>query len=387
MADAPGVITLEAIAELQTPEAERLLAEAATFSDPLLAVSTLRRSHEPALVRAAVETVDLRRRAAAKLSQPDRMFFSREALEQASGEAVALWRAKRYASYDAVEDWGCGLGVDSMALAGVTQVFGLDTDPIRIALAQANARALGCFNAVFQVADYLASEPTGDAIWSDPSRRSNGRRETDPAAYTPALSHIIERANGRPLGVKISPAVDTRDIPPEAEAEFISVSGELKECVLWFGDLRSCRRRATILPAGITIEPSGSTLPVGPAGAVLYDPDPAVVRAGAIADPGLPLGAHLLDRGVAYLTGDDPVSTPLAQTLAVEAVIPWNLKDVKRHLREAGQRVEEIRKRGSQLDADLARKGLKTEGRIPVIVVLTRAAGRPVAIIATRWKG
>lgn len=385
--DGQGVISLAAVAELQTPEGERLLAEASHYNDPLLAVSTLRRTYPAELVRAAVETVDLRRRAAAKVTQPGRMFFAREALEQASGETVALWRARRYAAYESVEDWGCGLGIDSLALAAVTNVCGLDLDPVRIALAQANARSLGIPNVEFSITDYLTSEPRGSAIWVDPSRRSEGRRETDPNAYTPPLNRIIERARGRPLGVKISPAVDTREIPADAEAEFISVAGELKECVLWFGELRSCRRRATILPSGITQEPSGTALPVGPPGSVLYDPDPAVVRAGAVSDLGLMLSAHPIDRTVAYLTGDSPVFTPLAQTLVVEKVIPWNLKDVKRHLREADERVEEIRKRGSQLDADVVRKALKTDGSNPVILVLTRVSGRPVAIVATRLKG
>jgi uncharacterized membrane protein len=101
----------------------------------------------------------------------------------------------------------------------------------------------------------------------------------------------------------------------------------------------------------------------------------------------LKLGARQIDRTVAYLTGDEPFATPLAQTLVIEAVIPWNPKAVRRHLREAGQRVEEIRKRGSAVDSEAARKALKTDGKQPVIIALTRAAGLPVAIVATRWKG
>jgi len=385
--DGSGVITLAAIAALETPDGERLLADAARFTDPLAAVSTLRRAYPVELVRAAVEMTDLRRRAAAKVTQAHRMFFAREALEQASGEATALWRAKRYAPYELVEDWGCGLGIDSLALATVTSVAGIDLDPVRIALAQANSRALDRPNAEFVIGDYLSTEPRAPAIWSDPARRSNGFRVTDPSAYTPPLNRIIARANGRPLGVKISPAVDARDIPQEAEAEFISVAGELKECVLWFGDLCSCRRRATVLPAGITLAPSGVAPSVGPPGLFLYDPDPALVRAGAVPDLGLKLGARQIDRTVAYLTGDEPFATPLAQTLVIEAVIPWNPKAVRRHLREAGQRVEEIRKRGSAVDSEAARKALKTDGKQPVIIALTRAAGLPVAIVATRWKG
>ncbi len=45
-----------------------------------------------------------------------------------------------------------------------------------------------------------------------------------------------------------------RDTP--AEVELISLHGECKETMLWLGTLRSCARRATVLPedAGITDE-------------------------------------------------------------------------------------------------------------------------------------
>ena len=387
MAEATGIITLPALAALLTPLGDDLLREAERFTDPLLAVTVLRRRYPAELVGVAVEMTDLRRRAAVKFANADRMYFVREALEQASGGKVASWRAQRYAQYSQVADWGCGVGIDSLALAGVTRAIGLDIDPLRVALAQANAGALKRSNAEFHVADYLAIPPHTPAIWADPARRSEGYRVTGPSEYSPPLDRIIEHAAVRPLGVKISPAVAADDIPPDAEAEFISVGGELKECALWFGALRTCSRRATVLPAGETLVPSGEFVQTAPPAQVLYDPDPAVLRAGAVKDLGRKLSAWQMDPAIAYLTGYSPVATPFAQTLMIQAVMPWNLKDVKRHLRGANMRVEEVRKRASPVDVDTVRKALKTDGTDPVILVLTRVDDKPTAILATRWKG
>jgi SAM-dependent methyltransferase len=384
MPEPDGVFTLRGIAALQTPDGQRLLAEVSRFTDTLTAVSALRRSWPADLVAMAVETVALRRRAQAKCDSADVMFFTREAMEQASDSRIARYRAARYAQFEAVADWGCGIGADTLALAEQTHATGWDLDPIRIAMAEANARALGRERAAFRVGDYLAQPPDAPALWADPSRRPNGRRVTDPARYAPSLSALVARAAGRPLGVKVSPAVDPRAIPPGVEAEFISAGGELKEAVFWYGRLQTAERRATVLPAGESLVPAGVVSAIAPPGAAHFDPDPAVLRAGALSDLALRLEAWRLDAEIGYLSGDAPIATPFAQTLLITAAMPWNLKAVKRHLRAAGQHVEEVRKRGSPVDGDEVRRALKTDGDAPVVLVLTRCMGKPTAIIARR---
>src|SRR5262245_49147881 len=78
----------------------------------------LSRRYPGAIVRAALETALLRRRAADKFTRAGRMFFCREALEQASGEPAARHRARRFEPLGRVADLCCGLGGDALALAG-----------------------------------------------------------------------------------------------------------------------------------------------------------------------------------------------------------------------------------------------------------------------------
>ncbi len=67
-----------------------LLAELAEETGPLhTSVARLRAALSPAQTHLLLEQVELRHRAAAKFTQPERMFFTRLGLEQATDEWVA----------------------------------------------------------------------------------------------------------------------------------------------------------------------------------------------------------------------------------------------------------------------------------------------------------
>ncbi|NCC33013.1 MAG: SAM-dependent methyltransferase, partial [Chloroflexia bacterium] len=93
----------------------RLTGEATVLPE----LERLRRLCTPEQARAAVETVQLRQRARAKFPQAARLYFTREALEQASAASVAAHRATRLGRYRQVADLCCGIGGDALALATV----------------------------------------------------------------------------------------------------------------------------------------------------------------------------------------------------------------------------------------------------------------------------
>ena len=130
-------------------EGTRLLAEtAATPINPdnhLPIAQQLRQRIGPERAHAVIETVVLRQRAAVKFSRAAEMFFTRPALEQASAEIVARYRAKRYANLGVgqVADLGAGIGGDALALAAITNVTGVEWDALRLAMAQENVCVYG----------------------------------------------------------------------------------------------------------------------------------------------------------------------------------------------------------------------------------------------------
>ena len=134
--------------ELLTPAGRSALADAAALAPSeagfLAAFEKLRKRHSPTLAKAALETVIVRSRARAKFTDADRMFFTRQALEQATGDAAARHRARRVVSFGVVADLCCGIGGDAVALSAVgLTVHAIESDPLRLAMAEANASVLG----------------------------------------------------------------------------------------------------------------------------------------------------------------------------------------------------------------------------------------------------
>src|SRR5262249_32760182 len=134
--------------------------------------------------------------------------------------------------------------------------------------------------------------------------------------------------------------------------EFVSLGGELKECVLWFGPLRTAGRRATLLPGGHTLAaaaPAPAAAPGAPL-AYLYDPDPAIVRAGLVSLLGEQLDARPIDTTIAFLTSDTLRPTPFATVFRIEEAMPFNLKRLRLRLRELHVGQITVLKRGSPVD-------------------------------------
>ena len=391
---------LDTFRALLTPDGQALLAEAAalgpTEATLLPCITRLRRRHPalaPALVAAALEQVILRGKAVGKFARAERMYFTREGLEQATGEAVARHRTRRYAPFGPVADLACGLGGDALALARDHPVLAVDRDPLQLALARENARAYGVVARLAPVLADLADlpPPRADALFCDPGRRVAGpgasRRVFSAAGYQPPLTLVTGwRANVPALGVKVSPGIAYDDIPApdEVEVEFIGERGELKEAALWYGPLRTAARRATLLPGGDTLATDGEpppAVPAGPPGRVLYEPDPAVIRAHLVEHLAARLGATKLDPDIAYLTADAATPTPFARAFAVVEALPFGLKRLSARLRALDGGIVTVKKRGSPLDTDALARRLRGAGPRPLTVVLTHVLGRPYALI------
>jgi hypothetical protein len=389
-------LDLESFRALLTAPGQATLAEAETLAGAgtaaLTALTRLRRGVTPELAAAAWEQATLRRRALAsgKFARAAAMYFTRDALEQATGETIAAYRARRYAPFGPVADLACGIGGDALALAEAHAVLAVDRDPLRLAILQENAHAYGYAARILPIRADLThfSPPRAEALFCDPGRRTaEGRRVFTTAAYQPPLTAILRwRAVVPALGVKVSPGIVREEWPnaDEAEIEFISEGGTLKEAVLWFGSLRGVARRATVLPAGATLAGEGEiggTIAAGPPGAVLYEPDPAVIRAGLVEDLARQLGATKLDPDIAYLTAEHLLPTPFARAYRILESLPFSLKRLTARLRVLDAGEVTVKKRGSPLDTDRLARQLRGHGSRALTVILTHVLGRPFAII------
>ncbi len=390
---------LDLINWLCSAEGAALLAELAGRDlrerDVLAELSRLRRHLPAERARAAVEQALLRRKAAAKFPHADRMLFTREALEQASAAPVAVHRATRLARTGLVADLGCGIGGDTIALAAAgAQVMAVDHDPVRLALAQANVAALGLSERVtFLERDLLREPPPpAPALFCDPARRAGDRRVFNPESFQPPLSHVLGwRQQTAALAVKLAPGTELAHLPVDAEVEFVSLDGELKEAVLWCGPLATANRRATVLRSdGATATMADATAlqpPLSEPLAFCYEPDPAVIRAGLVAALAAELGAAQLAPDIAYLTAPVYRLTPFARAWPVVAWIPFQLKRLRALLRDLDAGPVTVKKRGSPLDTDALARQLSGKGRRALVVVLTQMPSGPIAVVCVEGIG
>ncbi|MFI5524618.1 methyltransferase domain-containing protein [Streptomyces platensis] len=403
----------DTFAGLLTPEGQALLEELRDHdpADELAAATRLRRTHPAALVSAALGQARLRQRAAAKFgADAGRMYFTPNGVEQSTRATVAAHRARRLAGLGVrtLADLCCGIGGDAIALARAgIRVLAVDRDPLACAAARANAEALGLAELIeVRCADVTEVDTAGyDAVFVDPARRkkTRGGRIFDPEAYSPPLSWAVEAARKAPVAaLKIAPGVPHEALPEDAETEWISDGGDVKEAVVWFGTGEGGvprpvpgGRRATLLPAGDSLlgtglpDPSADEdgeasphAPVGPVGDWLYEPDGAVIRAHLVADVAEQLDGRLIDPTIAYITADRLAATPYATAYAITDVLPFHVKKLKALLRERGVGVAVIKKRGSAVEPEELRKKLKLGGGgASCTIFLTRVAGAPTMLL------
>ena len=349
---------------------------------------------EPTAVTAALTQSRLRHAARAKLGEfASGMLFTQAGLEQATRLNVAARHAKRFADarIGSVADLTCGLGIDAMAFASLDiDVTAFEIDRATALLADYNLRHWD--NARVVWADAMVTLAQGDiaaeGIFADPARRDGAGRKHNPKDYSPALDDVVALQRRYPaLGLKVGPGIPHEAIPPECEAQWISVDGDVVECGLWLGPLaRHHGHSALVIAADKAYELTGTTerADVGPLGRYLYEPDGAVIRAGLIGVLAAAQGAHLIDSSIAYLSADHLIETPFATAFEVSEVLPYSEKTLAAALKARGIGTLEIKKRGMDIDPAMLRKRLKLRGDASATVFLTRVNDDRLAILAKR---
>ncbi len=385
---------LELLAALRTPEGVDALAAATAVADrePLAAASALRaKGIEAALASAALTQADLRRRAAGKFGpDAERMFFTRTGLEQATRGEVADRRATRLAEAGVtyLADLGCGIGADTIAAAkrGI-RVTAIDADPLTASVAAANIEALGLSDlatvACRRAEDVDLSGAT--AAFCDPARRKGAGRVFDPAAFSPPWTFVAHLAKTVPQTVlKLAPGIDHALIPAGAEAEWVSVDGDVVEAAFWCGPLAGVPRRASVRHRGAWSSLTGDGASEAPVGAVrryVYDPDGAVVRAHLVSTYASLVGGVLGDPQIAYVYSDAAVVTPFGRGYEIADVMPFSLKRLRSELRDRGIGRLTVKKRGSALEPEQLRKDLRLSGPNELTIILTRVSNAPTVLL------
>ena len=392
---------------LVSADAVSALAVASAEADPgsLAAAQRLRREWPAEQAAAALSQVELRRRATLKFgASAQRLFFTRDGLEQATRAEVAAWRASRFvaAGVSKVVDLGCGLGADALAFAAAgLKVIAVEADPATAVLAAANLDGMGeviCGDAVALAPGLLAD---GAAVFIDPARRTASGRTWRVADFSPPWDFATSLLTGRFGCIKAAPGLPSTLIPDGVAATWVSHRGDLVETSLWSPTNRSQSlteipafawmtvaaqgRRAVLLPSGAELDAGvRSVPPSGPVARYLYEPDPAVIRAGAIGVLAETLHAHLASPGIAYLFADQLTDTPFAIAFEVLDEMANDERTLRAWVRDHQIGILEIKVRGLDVDPALLRKRLKPKGSGSATLILSPTADGARALVARR---
>lgn len=359
------------------------------------------------LVAAALTQSRLRARAGQRLGpRAHQLLLTADGLEQATRPAVAARHAERFvaAGVEHVWDLGCGLGLDALALAeaglAVTAVERAESVAV---LAAANLAAHPRARVLHADATDLAPG-SDDGAWLDPARRTPGvadihgrtRRLFKLADLSPSWDQVQETAaRAAATGAKLSPGFSPADRPPGAEAEWVSLDGDVVECVVWW---RAAVRRPGVSavvgstgpqgPSWLRVEPVEAApdplRPGEPVGPWLAEPDKAVLAAGLTATLAAQVDGAETDPGTGYVVAPTPVEVPWARWFTVEEVLPLRAKTVRAALRGRGVGRVTIKKRGVSTDVERFRAELRLtggRGAEEATLVLTRVAGQGAALV------
>ncbi len=394
------------LVELLSPASLRLLDSLPPYDSTenvLKMVSDLRKDgHAAGVVSAVLSQSRLRAKAENKFGEfAQRMLFTEAGLEQATRLRVAALHAGRFAALQnslgrqpRVADLGCGIGGDAMALAALDiAVVAVDADEVTATIASFNLAPFSNAQALQADAETVNLD-NFDAVWLDPARRTSGHsnttRLTRSEDYSPSLDFAYLLSTKLALGMKLGPGHDRDHIPVDAEAQWVSVDGQLVEMGLWFGALArpGIRRAALLLTENavheLTAPADSDDAPVGELGQYVYEPDGAVIRARLIGDLARSLDARMLSEGIAYLTTDTFTPTPFASAFRVRETLPVDEKKLRLALKERGIGTLEIKKRGVDIDPATLRTRLKLTGPESATLILTRVGGRRTALLVER---
>lgn len=390
----------EDFVKLLSPEGQALLGEVAVDSklDVVKTVTRLRAAgHDAGLVATVLTQAKLRARAVSKFGEfASQMFFTEDGLEQSSRLQVSALHAGRFrdAGIRQVADLGCGIGSESVALAALgIEVVAVELDEVTAACATYNL-------APFENAKVLNDDVTKinldafEAQFFDPARRELGTgrekatRKFDPAAFSPNFNWVLEQAEKRPTGIKLGPGHPHEAIPEGAEAQWVSVGGDLVELSLWFGKLaRPGIARSALLVKGdqrfeiTSPETEQPSADVRELGAYLYEPDNSVVRSHLISVLAKDLNLGIISPEIAYLTGDQELASPWLRGFKVLETMTFDRKKLKARLHELRVGVLEIKKRGSDVVPEVLRKELQLKGERAATLIITRVGDSHRALI------
>ncbi|MGK6351157.1 THUMP-like domain-containing protein [Parapedobacter sp. DT-150] len=265
-------------------------------------------------------------------------------LEQTSSQVTAAYKTALLPPHIRVADLTGGFGIDAYFFAQrATSVIHCERNASLSEIARHNASILGADDITFIAADGLEylktlADDTMDCIYLDPSRRVDKRkvfRLEDCEPNVVAVQRILLQKAGKVL-VKSAPLLDISAalgvLQHVSEVHILSADNEAKELLFL---LDRAHAGAPLLTAaalkGGSVQPfsfhaaeeKAAVADFGPPGQYLYEPDAALLKAGAFKLMGQRYGLKKLHPHTHLYTADTVVADFIGKTFQVDHVMPY----------------------------------------------------------------
>jgi hypothetical protein len=158
----------------------------------------------------------------------------------------------------------------------------------------------------------------------------------------------------------------------------VSVEGDLVELSLWFNETK----RQDVTRSALLITKDGKhelktnqneePAPTGELGQYIHEPDNAVIRSHLINLLAEQTNTHTIDPQIAYLTGNDNITSPWLKSYKIEQVLPFDRKQLKAYVKANDIGTLEIKKRGADITPEELRKELSPKGKNKATLIVTR---------------
>lgn len=329
-------------------------------------------------IKEMLSQIQLQRRNFKKIPFSNELLFTEQGAQQASSWQLAKYHGEKFRVFNIVADLCCGIGVDLINIAkGKEKIYAINLDEDTLKLSEYNCKNQNFNNINFMLGKAEDFDQQVDAIFIDPDRRSGSNRRIAPEDYSPPFSKIMRLRNiCKNIAVKLSPAIDYKrlNLPLDSTLEFVSENGTLKEILLCMGKLstENCERKAVLLTYNLILQNSNVKTKVTEIQKYLFEPDPAIIRARLVQELGSKIGYNLIDSKLALLTGSQILLSDFGKTYEVEEIMKYDLKRVRKFIREneIGELI--IKTRGFPESVEKFRKKIKLKGKNSVIMFILR---------------
>jgi len=312
--------------------------------------------------------------------------FTEKNAQQASDYLIASYHGTLFKDYQIIADVCCGIGSDLLYLSKkATKCYAIDINQEILDYAKYNMKTFNKGNIEFLNIRAEDFNFYSDALFIDPDRRINNKRYIKPEDLSPnffTIEKLISKYHN--VAVKMSPAFDYESSPYDKFSyDFVSVRGELKECLLKSGSLANCNniKKAVLLPQRLMFEQKNHPeTDIKQIKEWILEPDPSIIRAHLINDLAYELKMDRIDPHIALLTSNNEPDEIFGKKYKVNNVFDYSLKKLNNYLKTKNIGTIDIKTKGFSESVESFRKKLKLKGNNKLQIFIVRVINKHIVI-------